>query len=123
MHHPSTLPTISRVMYECKSHTQMEVYPLFSSFDLLFFVLFKTSLELAQCPQSVKLVFADPALVDLTNGHWIEVVQFLASAPYGGHEVGCYEKHKMLSHRLPCHVQVLAKLIQSLAVFRAQLIE
>jgi len=94
---------------------------MFSSVDS--FVFFETPLEFAQRSQTVALVFADPTLINLANRHWVEVVQLLAPAPDGRHEIGCFEKREMLGHRLPCHVQVLAKLSQSLTAVPMQLIE
>src|SRR5438309_2634155 len=84
---------------------------------------FQSLLELVERLQSPALVLADPALVDLVEGHGIEVVQLLAAAPDRDHEVGVLEQRQMLGHCLTRHVQVLAQLAQGLAVVAVQPIQ
>jgi len=55
--------------------------------------------------------------------HRIEIVQFLAPAPHGSHEVRLFEDDQVLGHCLARHVEVLAELTQGLTVGGVQLIK
>ena len=44
------------------------------------------------------LEFPDPALGDLVDRHWVEVVEFLTAPPNDGHEVGPFPQRKVLGH-------------------------
>lgn len=80
------------------------------SYVLLFLsVFFETLFQIAQRLEAMAFVFANPALVDLVQGHWIEVVQLLAPAPEDGDEFRLFQNDEMLGHRLPGHIEVLAK--------------
>ncbi len=80
-------------------------------------------LQFVERVQASALVLADPALVDLVKRRGIQVVKFLATAPDRRDQVGRFEQRQMLGHRLPGHVEILAKLAQSLTVVGMQPIE
>src|SRR6267142_1917792 len=80
------------------------------------FARFEPLLEIAQCAQAPALILFDPTIVDLMKRHRIEIVQLLAPAPDGRHHVGGFEQDEMFGHRLAGHVEMFAKLAQSLAV-------
>ena len=56
------------------------------------------------------LEFPDPALVDLVERHWIQVVELLAALADGRHEVGRLEDVEVLAHRLTRHPQPRAEI-------------
>ena len=58
--------------------------------------------------QTLSFEFPDPALVDVLQRHWIEVVKLFPSAPDRDDKVGGFEYAEVLSDRLPRHVEVLA---------------
>lgn len=72
---------------------------------------------------SVALVLADPALVDFMNRNRIQVVQFLAPAPYGDDQIRLLEQEKVLGYGLTTHVRLPAKLAQSLPVVGVEPVE
>ena len=68
-------------------------------------------------------VFANPALGDLVQRHWIEVMQLLAPAPDDDDEIRRFQQQEMLGHRLPGHVEVFTQFAERLPVVLVQLIE
>ena len=68
---------------------------------------FETFFQIAQRVEAMAFVFANPALADLVQRQWIEVMQFLAAVPDGGDEVGRFQQAQVLGDGLPRHVQVL----------------
>src|SRR6516165_1674676 len=80
----------------------------------------QASLEFGERTQANALVFPDPALGDLIDRNWIEVVQLLAAAPRRGDQIGALENGEVLAHRLPRHVEARTQLAQGLAIVRAQ---
>ena len=89
----------------------------------LVFVFFETLFQIAQRLKAMAFIFANPALGDLVNRHWIEVMQLLAPAPDDGDQVRLFEENQVLRHRLPRHLQMLTQLRQRLSVVRVQLIQ
>jgi hypothetical protein len=61
---------------------------------------FETAFEFRE-RHSVALEFPNPTLRDLVNRHWIEVVQFFATAPHDGDEVRGFQDGEVLRHCLP----------------------
>src|SRR5437773_4597487 len=80
----------------------------------LVFALFETLFQIAQRLKAMAFVFANPALGDLVNRHWIEIMQLLAPAPDDGDQIRRFQQQEMLGHRLPRHVQVFAQLAERL---------
>src|SRR5437899_1466355 len=68
-------------------------------------------------------ILANPALVDLVQRHWIEVMQFFASVPHGGDEIRRFEQHQMPGDCLSRQGEVSVQLGQGLSVAVVQLIE
>lgn len=91
--------------------------------SFLVFVLFETLFQITQRLKAMAFVFANPTVVDLLQRHWIEEMQFLASAPDRGDEVRLFEENQVLGHRLPGHLQMLTQLRQRLTIVRVQLIQ
>ena len=87
------------------------------------FFLFEVFLQIAQRLQAIALIFANPAFVNLVQRHWIEIVQFFASTPDAGHQIGPFQHRQMLGNGLPRHVQLPAQFGQCLPVFSMQLIQ
>lgn len=69
------------------------------------------------------MVLADPALVNLMNRNRIQVVQFLAPAPYDNDQIRIFEQEKVLGYGLTTDVQFPAKLAQSLPVVGVESVE
>lgn len=69
------------------------------------------------------LVFANPAIRDLLERHWVKEMQFFPSTPDGDDQVRSLEQGKVLGHSLARHIEVLAKLTQSLAIIPVELVE
>lgn len=86
-------------------------------------VFFETLFQIAQRLKAMAFVFADPALGDLLDGHWIEVVQLFAPSPDHGDQIRLLQQQQMLGDRLTRHVEVFAQLAQRLPVAPVQLIE
>jgi len=85
--------------------------------------IFEMLLEVAESLQTVTLVLADPALVDVVNRDGVEEVELFATVPDGGDEVGVLEEIEVLGHGLARHVEVLAEGGEGLAVVLVQQIE
>ena len=85
--------------------------------------LFETLFQIAQRLKAMMFIFANPALVDLLQRHWIQIMQLLTSAPDCGNKVRLFEENQMLRHRLPRHVQMLAQFRQRLPVLLVQYIQ
>ena len=58
--------------------------------------------------QAMALIFSNPALGDLVNRHWIEIMQLLAPAPDHSDQVRRLQQPEMLGHRLTRHIEVFA---------------
>ena len=84
---------------------------------------FETSFQIAQRLQAMAFIFANPALGDLVQRHWIEVMELFAPAPHRGHEAGRFQHGNVLGHRLAGHVEVRAQLAQRLPVAGEQLVQ
>ena len=69
------------------------------------------------------LVLGNPALRDLIDRDWIEVMQFFPSSPNRDDQVGLLQNLQMLGHRLPRHVHLLAQIPERLPVALVQAIE
>src|SRR5262252_7430828 len=69
-------------------------------------------LELVQSPQAPALELLHPAVVDLVDGHGVQEVELLATAPRRADEVRLLEQREVLRDRLPGHVHPLAELAQ-----------
>src|SRR5437899_4503044 len=89
----------------------------------LVFALFETLFQIAQRLKTMAFVFANPALGDLVNRHWIEIMQLLASAPDDDDQIRRFQQQEMLGDRLPRHVEVFAQVAERLPVLLAQLVE
>ena len=76
-----------------------------------------------KCADGVALVLADPALVNFMNRNRIQVVQFLAPAPYGDNQIRFFEQEKVLGYGLTTHSRLPAKLAQSLPVVGVEPVE
>src|ERR1041385_5150316 len=94
---------------------------MMSSF--LVFIFFETLFQITQRLKAMAFVFANPALGDLVQRHWIEIMQLLAPAPDDDDKIRRFQQEEMFGHRLPRHVQVLAQFTERLPVVLAQLIE
>src|SRR5438128_11476786 len=93
------------------------------SLYFLAFAFFETLFQTAQRLKAMAFVFANPALGDLVNRHWIEIMQLLAPAPDDDDKVRRFQQEEMLGHRLPRHVEVFAQFAERLPVAPVQLIE
>src|SRR5213593_3367839 len=93
------------------------------SSTFLVFVFFETLFQIAQRLKAMAFVFANPALVDLVNRHWIEVMQLLAPTPDGSDEVRLFQNDEMFGRCLPRHVEVLTQCAERLPVVLVQLVE
>src|SRR5450755_538969 len=94
---------------------------MMSSF--LVFVLFETLFQTAQRLKAMAFVFANPALGDLVNRHWIEVMQLLAPAPDDRDQIRRLQQQEMFGDRLPRHVEIFAQFAERLPVALVQLLE
>jgi hypothetical protein len=66
---------------------------------------------------------ADPAHVDLLNGHWIQVMELLAAVFNGRDEIGSFQQGQMLAHGLPRHTHVAAEVAERAAVSIVKTVE
>src|SRR6266702_2786437 len=89
----------------------------------LVFVLFETLFQIAQRLKAMAFVFANPALGDLVDRNWIEVIQLLAPAPDDGDQIGRFQQQEMLGDGLPRHVEVRAQFAERLPVALMQLVQ
>src|SRR5438477_9066449 len=89
----------------------------------LVFVFFETLFQIAQRLKAMAFVFANPALSDLVNRHWIEIMQLLAPAPDDDDEIRRFQQQEMLSDRLASHVEVFTQFAKRLPGILVQLIE
>src|SRR5439155_15466810 len=89
----------------------------------LVFVFFETLFQIAQRLEAMAFVFANPALGDLVQRHWIEIMQLLAPPPDDDDKVRRFQQEEMLGHRLPRHVEVFTQFAERLPVDLVQLIE
>src|SRR6266498_5885616 len=89
----------------------------------LVFGFFETLFQIAQRLKTMAFVFGNPALGDLVNRHWIEIMQLLAPAPDDDDKVCRLQQEEMLRHRLPRHVEVFTQLAERLPVALVQLVE
>src|SRR5258708_1459202 len=74
------------------------------------------SLEIVERRHPASLELVDPAIGDLVNRDWIEIVELLASSPCGDDEIGFLEQCQVLADGLARHVESLAQVAQRLAV-------
>src|SRR6185437_5214383 len=65
----------------------------------------------------------NPALVDFLQRDWVEEMQLFATATYAGDEVRRLEHVEVLRHTLARYVEVIAELVQRLAVVGMQDVE
>ena len=68
-------------------------------------------------------MFIDPALRDLFQRCGVQVMKLLATAPERDNQLGLDEQVNMLANALSGYVEMSAKLVQSLAVVLAELIQ
>ncbi len=66
------------------------------------------------------LELGDPSLVDRLKGNGIEEVQLLSSVSHGSDEIRRFEERQVLRDTLARHVEMLAQLVQCLAVVFVQ---
>src|SRR5262245_22241654 len=62
--------------------------------------------------QAATFEFLHPAVVDLVDGHRVQVVELLAPPPRRADETRLLEQREVLRHRLAAHVHLLAELAQ-----------
>src|SRR5207247_9597584 len=93
------------------------------SLFFLAFVFFETLFQIAQRLKAMAFVFANPALGDLVQRHWIEIMQLLAPPPDDDNELRRFQQQEMLGHSLPRHVEVFTQFAKRLPVALAQLVE
>jgi hypothetical protein len=86
-------------------------------------LLLKPFFQFSQRLEAMAPVSSDPTLVDLLNGHGIEVVTFLAAVPDDHDEFRLLQDRQVLGYRLPRHVEVLAQFIQRQAIVLAKPIQ
>jgi hypothetical protein len=87
------------------------------------FLVFEVFLQIAEDLEARALKFADPALVNLMERDGIEVMQFLATMPDSGDEVGLFKDHEVLGDGLAGHVEVFAEIAESAAIVPVEDIE
>jgi hypothetical protein len=92
-------------------------------FWLVVFVLFETPFQISERLKAMAFVFANTALGELVNRHWIEVMQLLAPAPDDGDQIRRLQQQEMFGDRLPRHVEVRAQLAKRPPVALVQLVE
>lgn len=83
-------------------------------------LLLKPFFQFSQRLEAIASVSSDPTLVDLLNGHGIQVVTFLAAVPDDHDEFRLLQDRQVLGYRLPRHVEVLAEFIQRQAIVLAK---
>src|SRR2546429_8337022 len=93
------------------------------SSTFLVFVFFETFFQIAQRLKAMAFVFANPALGDLVNRHWIEIMQLLAPAPDDSDKIRRLQQQEMLGHRLPAHGEVFAQFTERLTASLVQLVQ
>src|SRR5882757_9871474 len=93
------------------------------SLSFLVFVFFETLFQIAQRLKAMAFVFANPALGDLVQRHWIKIMQLLAPAPDDGDQIRRLQQQEMFGDRLPRHVEVFTQLAKRLSVALVQLVE
>ena len=86
-------------------------------------ILFKFPFQVSQRSEPAALELVNPAILNLIERDWIQVVQLLPAAPDDGDEIGVREQLQVLRHGLARHVHVLAQRGQRLAVIPMQLVE
>ena len=70
-----------------------------------------------------RLVFVDPTLGNLFQRRRVEIMQFFPPPPKRNNQVGFDQQTEMFGNALTGHAEVLAKLVQGLAVALMELIE
>src|SRR5262245_34449838 len=83
---------------------------------LLLLICFKPALQLVQRLQSIALILADPALVDLVDWRRVQIVQLLAATPDCDDQISRLQQREMLRDGLAGHAELLAQLVQRLAI-------
>jgi len=83
-------------------------------------LLLKPFLHFSQRLEAMASVSSDPTLVDLLNGHGIEVVTFFAAVPDDHDEFRLLQDRQVLGYRLPRHVEVFTQFIQRQAIVLAK---
>ena len=68
-------------------------------------------------------MFVDPTLGNLLQRRGVEVVQLFAAPPKRNNQVGSDQETKMFGNALARHAEMLAELIQSLAIAEMELVE
>src|SRR5262245_55684132 len=94
----------------------VRIYVTYTKRESAISFSFELSLEFGQDPQSSPLELADPAFDNLVDRHRVEVMQLLAAAPNGDHQVGLFQKGEVLGHCLPGHVQMGAEFSEGLTI-------
>src|SRR5690348_3594453 len=100
----------------------VRMYETYTNVDLLIGFL-QSSFEIVERLEAPLFELGNPALVDLLERHRIEEMQLFAAAPHRRDEVRLLEHGEVLRHALPGHVEVLAELVQGLAIVRVEQIE
>src|SRR5262249_49138043 len=85
--------------------------------------LLQSSFQIVESLQARLFELGNPAFVDLLQRNGIEEVQLFATAPHGGDQVRGLQYVQVLRHTLPCHVQVLAQVVERAAVVRVQQVQ
>ena len=80
-------------------------------------------LKLAQSQRNMAWILVDPTLRNLLQRNWVEVMKFLTAAPKVDDQICLVEQAEMFAYCLATHVEVLAKLVQGLAIFLMQSVE
>src|SRR2546430_1535234 len=96
---------------------------LVCSCSCLSVLFFETLFQIAQRSKAMAFIFANPALGDLVQRHWIEIMQLLAPAPDDDDEIRRFQQQEMLGHGLPRHIEVFTQFAECLPVVLVQLIE
>ncbi len=83
----------------------------------------ETLSEIIQGPDAGRCMFIDPTFGDLLYWRRIKIMQLLAAAPKRDDELGLNQQIKMFADALPGHIEMAAKLVESLAVIAVKVIQ
>src|SRR5947207_544835 len=89
----------------------------------VFFNRTQALLKLAQSQRNMGWILVHPTLGNLLQRNGVDVMKFLTAAPKVDDQICLVEQAEMFAYRLATHVEVLAKLVQGLAIFLMQSVE
>ena len=89
----------------------------------VFFNRTQALLKLAQSQRNMAWILVDPTLGNLLQRNGVDVMKFLTAAPKVDDQICLVEQAEMFAYCLATHVEVLAKLVQGLAIFLMQSVE